>query len=51
LTFTRIWFEGRQTGKFKAAGKFVERMRKIQEEAQAALKKVQNEEICRQEKK
>ena len=34
-------FEGRRRGKYKAAGKFAERMKKIQEEAKAALGKVQ----------
>ena len=32
-------FEGRRKGKFKAAGEFVERMKKIQEKAKAALGK------------
>jgi len=32
-------FEGRRKGKFKTAGKFVERMKKIQEKAKAALGK------------
>jgi len=36
-------FEGRRKGKYKAVGKFVEKMRKIQEEAKAALGKVQEE--------
>jgi len=35
----RMGFEGRRKGKYKAAGKFVEKMRKIQEEARAALGK------------
>ena len=39
----RIGFEGRRKGKYKAAGKFVEKMRKIQEEAKAALEKAQEE--------
>jgi len=34
-------FEGRRKGKYKAAGKFVERMKKIQEEAKASLGKAQ----------
>jgi len=34
-------FEGRRKGKYKAAGKFVEKMKKIQEEAKAALGKAQ----------
>jgi len=36
-------FEERRKGKYEAAEKFIERMRKIQEEAKAALKKVQEE--------
>ena len=36
-------FEGRRKGKYEAAGKFVERMKKIQEEAKTALGKVQEE--------
>jgi len=36
-------FEGRRKGKYKAVGKFVERMKKIQEEAKAALGKAQEE--------
>ena len=36
-------FEGRRKGKYKAAGKFVERMKKIQEKAKVALGKVQKE--------
>jgi len=39
----RIGFEGRRKGKYKAAGKFVEKMRKIQEEVKAALGKAQEE--------
>jgi len=39
----RMGFEGRRRGKYKAAGKFVERMKKIQEEAKAVLGKVQEE--------
>jgi len=39
----RIEFEGRRKGKYKAARKFVERMKRIQEEAKAALGKVQEE--------
>jgi len=39
----RMGFEGRRKGKYKAAGKFVERMKKIQEEAKAALEKAQEE--------
>jgi len=37
----RIGFEGRKKGKYKAAGKFVERIKKIQEEAKAVLGKAQ----------
>jgi len=36
-------FEGRRKGKYKAAGKFVEKMRKIQEKTKAALGKTQKE--------
>jgi len=36
-------FEGRRKGKYEAAGKFVEKIRKIQEEAKAALGKAQEE--------
>ena len=39
----RMGFEGRRKGKYEAAGKFVEKMRKIQKEAKAALGKVQEE--------
>jgi len=39
----RMGFEGRRKGRYKAAGKFVEKMRKIQEEAKAALGKAQEE--------
>jgi len=39
----RMGFEGRRKGKYKAVGKFVEKMRKIQEEAKAALGKAQEE--------
>jgi len=39
----KIGFKGRRKGKYKAAEKFVERMRKIQEEAKTALEKVQEE--------
>ena len=39
----RMEFEERRTGKYEAAGKFVERMKKIQEEAKAALGKAQEE--------
>jgi len=37
----RMGFEGRRKGKYEVAGKFVEKMRKIQEEAKAALGKAQ----------
>jgi len=36
-------FEGRRKGKYEAAGKFVEKMRKIQEKAKAALGKAQED--------
>jgi len=39
----RMGFKGRRKGKYEAAGKFVEKMRKIQEEAKAALGKAQEE--------
>jgi len=39
----RMGFEGRRKGKYKAVGKFVEKMKKIQEEAKAALEKAQEE--------
>ena len=39
----RMGFEGRRKRKYEAAGKFVERMKKIQEKAKAALGKVQEE--------
>ena len=39
----RMGFKGRRKGKYKAAEKFVERMKKIQEEAKAALEKAQEE--------
>ena len=39
----RMGFEGKRKGKYKAAGKFVEKIRKIQEEAKAALGKAQEE--------
>ena len=37
----RMGFEGRRKGKYKVAGKFVERMKKIQKEVNAALGKTQ----------
>jgi len=39
----RMEFEGRRKGKYKAVGKSVERIKKIQEEAKAVLGKVQEE--------
>ena len=39
----RMGFEGRRKRKYEAAGKFVEKMKKIQEEAKAALGKAQEE--------
>ena len=39
----RIGFKGRRGGKYKAAGKFIERMKKIQEEVKAVLEKAQEE--------
>jgi len=36
-------FEGRKKGKYEAAGKFVERMKKIQKKAKAVLGKAQEE--------
>ena len=39
----RMGFEGRRKGKYEAVGKFVEKMKKIQEEAKAALGKAQEE--------
>ena len=39
----RMGFERRRKRRYKAAGKFVERMKKIQEEAKAALEKAQGE--------
>ena len=36
-------FEGRKKGKYAGAEKFVEKMKEIQEEAKAALKKVQED--------
>ena len=37
----RIEFEGRRKGKYEVVGRFVERIKKIQKEAKAALGKVQ----------
>jgi len=39
----RMGFEGRRKGKYKVTGKFVERMKKIQEEVKAVLGKAQEE--------
>jgi len=39
----RMGFERRRKGKYEAVGKFVEKMKKIQEEAKAALEKAQEE--------
>jgi len=39
----RMGFEGRRKGKYEVVGKFVKRMKKIQEEAKAVLGKVQEE--------
>ena len=39
----RIGFEERRRGKYKAVGKFVERMKRIQKKAKAALGKAQEE--------
>jgi len=39
----RMGFERRRKGKYEAAGKFVERMKKIQKKAKAALEKAQEE--------
>ena len=39
----RIGFKERRKGKFEAVGKFVEKIKKIQEEVRVALEKVQEE--------
>jgi len=39
----RMGFKGRRKGKYKAVGKFMEKMKKIQKEAKAALGKAQEE--------
>ena len=39
----RMGFEGRRKGKYEVAGKFIEKMKKIQKEAKAALGKAQEE--------
>jgi len=36
-------FEGKQRGRYKVAGEFVERIKEIQEEVRTALKKAQEE--------
>jgi len=39
----RMGFEGRRKGKYEVAGKFVERIKRIQEEAKVTLEKAQEE--------
>jgi len=39
----RMGFEGRRKGKYEVAGKFVERIKRIQEEAKVTLGKAQEE--------
>jgi len=39
----RMGFKGRRKGKYKAVGKFVKRMKRIQEETKAVLGKAQKE--------
>jgi len=39
----RMGFEGRRKGKYKVAGKFVEKMKKVQEKVKVVLGKVQEE--------
>ena len=39
----RMGFEGRRKGKYEAAGKFIERIKKIQEKTKAVLGKAQEE--------
>jgi len=39
----RMGFEGRRKGKYEVAGKFVERIKRIQEEAKVVLGKAQKE--------
>jgi len=39
----RMGLEGKRKGKYEVAGKFVERMKRIQEEAKAVLGKAQEE--------
>jgi len=37
----RMGFEGRRKGKYEAAGKFIERIKKIEKKAKAVLEKAQ----------
>jgi len=39
----RMGFEGRRKGKYEAAGKFIERIKKIEKKAKAVLEKAQKE--------
>jgi len=39
----RMGFEGRRKGKYKVVGRFVKRIKKIQEKAKAVLEKAQEE--------
>ena len=39
----RMGFEGRRKGKYEAVGKFIEKMKKVQEKAKVALGKAQEE--------
>jgi len=39
----RMGFEGKRKGKYEGAGKFIEKMKKIQKEAKAVLRKAQEE--------
>ena len=39
----RMGFKGRRKGKYEVAGKFMERMKKIQDKAKVALEKAQEE--------
>ena len=39
----RMEFKGRRKGKYKVAGKFMERIKKIQDKAKVALEKAQEE--------
>jgi len=49
----KMGFEGRRKGKYKVAEKFVERIRKIQEEVKAVFRESTrgDEEVCKQKKK